>query len=244
MLGELIGADLVEYFEITPDRVGLAYSTSHDQVASRALIDAFEAHRHQNPIGAFRWRPGDGAIRLSAVTRIRQLQRLGWWREVLTPLSIRDQLKIWLARSATSAVCVSFDRAFGTFSDRDAAVLEVLQPHLLDVHRSAGATPPRVIADEPGLTTREAQVLTCAVAGMGDRQIAAALFISPGTVRKHLEHAYQKLGVSSRTQAAARLLGLREATITQAAHDSDARDDRELAGFGSRAPELVADLRQ
>ena len=32
---------------------------------------------------------------------------------------------------------------------------------------------------------------------------AAALFISPGTVRKHLEHIYDKLEVRTRTEAAA-----------------------------------------
>jgi DNA-binding NarL/FixJ family response regulator len=33
--------------------------------------------------------------------------------------------------------------------------------------------------------------------------IAQALFVSPGTVRKHLEHVYDKLEVRTRTQAAA-----------------------------------------
>ena len=33
--------------------------------------------------------------------------------------------------------------------------------------------------------------------------IAQALFVSPGTVRKHLEHIYDKLDVRTRTEAAA-----------------------------------------
>jgi DNA-binding NarL/FixJ family response regulator len=33
--------------------------------------------------------------------------------------------------------------------------------------------------------------------------IAHALFVSPGTVRKHLEHIYDKLEVRTRTEAAA-----------------------------------------
>jgi DNA-binding CsgD family transcriptional regulator len=35
-------------------------------------------------------------------------------------------------------------------------------------------------------------------------EVAEALWISPGTVRKHLENAYAKLGVRTRTAAVAR----------------------------------------
>jgi DNA-binding CsgD family transcriptional regulator len=40
---------------------------------------------------------------------------------------------------------------------------------------------------------------------MGNEAIALELGIAPGTVAKHLEHAYRKLGVPNRT-AATRLL--------------------------------------
>ena len=51
------------------------------------------------------------------------------------------------------------------------------------------------------LTAREHQVLEQAVAGMGNEAIALELDIAPGTVAKHLEHAYRKLGVQNRTAA-------------------------------------------
>jgi hypothetical protein len=43
--------------------------------------------------------------------------------------------------------------------------------------------------------------------------IAQALFVSPGTVRKHLEHIYDKLDVRTRTEAAA--LYTQERMITE-----------------------------
>jgi DNA-binding NarL/FixJ family response regulator len=55
------------------------------------------------------------------------------------------------------------------------------------------------------LTAREQQVLEQVVVGMGNEAIALELGIAPGTVAKHLEHAYRKLGVPNRT-AATRLL--------------------------------------
>jgi DNA-binding NarL/FixJ family response regulator len=53
------------------------------------------------------------------------------------------------------------------------------------------------------LTSRERVVLARAAAGETNTVIAQALFVSPGTVRKHLEHIYDKLGVRTRTEAAA-----------------------------------------
>jgi DNA-binding NarL/FixJ family response regulator len=66
--------------------------------------------------------------------------------------------------------------------------------------------------DHFGLTPREREILEHVAAGETNAQIAAALGISPATVRKHLEHAYEKLHVSTRT-AAAVLTGTRSSTV-------------------------------
>ena len=51
------------------------------------------------------------------------------------------------------------------------------------------------------LTSREAQVLDCLSRGLSNANIAAELSIADKTVRNHLSSIYDKLGVSSRTQA-------------------------------------------
>lgn len=56
-----------------------------------------------------------------------------------------------------------------------------------------------------GLSWREVEVLCQLEQGKTNREIAAALFISPGTVKKHLEHIFEKLGVNNRTAAVAAL---------------------------------------
>lgn len=53
------------------------------------------------------------------------------------------------------------------------------------------------------LSAREIDVLSQVTAGMSNQQIARALFISEATVKSHLVHIYTKLGVDSRTAAAA-----------------------------------------
>jgi DNA-binding NarL/FixJ family response regulator len=57
-----------------------------------------------------------------------------------------------------------------------------------------------------GLTHRETEVLVLAGAGRTDAQIAEELVISPRTVQKHLEHAFDKLGTRDRRGAADMLL--------------------------------------
>ena len=54
-----------------------------------------------------------------------------------------------------------------------------------------------------GLTPREVEVLRRVAAGLSNRDVARALSISEATVRRHLANIYLKLGVGSRTAAAA-----------------------------------------
>lgn len=62
----------------------------------------------------------------------------------------------------------------------------------------------------PALSEREREVLRLIAEGLSNRDIAARLVVTTGTVKKHLEHIYRKLGTNSRTSAIARarLLGL------------------------------------
>jgi predicted ATPase/DNA-binding CsgD family transcriptional regulator len=53
-----------------------------------------------------------------------------------------------------------------------------------------------------GLTARQAEVLRLLAAGMSNKQIAAALYLSPATVERHLSNVYRKLGVAGRVEAA------------------------------------------
>jgi DNA-binding NarL/FixJ family response regulator len=54
-----------------------------------------------------------------------------------------------------------------------------------------------------GLTRREREVLALVMDGRSDREIAAALCISPKTVGLHVSHLLGKLGVPSRAAAVA-----------------------------------------
>lgn len=200
----LIGADLVESFQIRRGRGDGPLTTDRDE---DELSREFPAYVRSpawgvNPINAFTRVPSDGPVRLSAVMSPRRLRELPWHRYYLRPQGIRDQLKVWLWSSPDAAACVSLDRDDADFEDRDVAVLAVVQQHLAAMRESLMSVRP-TDADRVGepLTIREAQVLSWVARGRRNREIAQLLFISPATVRKHLEHAYEKLGVRNRGEA-------------------------------------------
>ncbi len=56
------------------------------------------------------------------------------------------------------------------------------------------------------LTAREVEVLQLLAFGHTNKDIAERLFISPDTVKTHLEHIFEKLGASDRTAAVAEAL--------------------------------------
>ena len=60
-------------------------------------------------------------------------------------------------------------------------------------------------APSDDLTEAERRVARLAADGRHNKEIAAELFLSVGTVERHLTNAYRKLGVRSRTELAGRL---------------------------------------
>jgi DNA-binding CsgD family transcriptional regulator len=134
--------------------------------------------------------------------------------DVFRAAGVLDTATVTLAPAlaATSMIVIRLYSDGRDFTERDRAVLSVLQPHLRSLYGRArlrlrlGATrdgPARAPAS--CLTARERDVVRCVAAGRSDVQIAEFLAISPRTVGKHLEHVYGKLRVSGRTAALAAL---------------------------------------
>lgn len=99
------------------------------------------------------------------------------------------------------------------FTGDSAAVVAAIA-HAMGLEAPAGELAPRARV-EPSfhddaadlLSPRELEVMRWVARGKTNRDIATALYVTEATVRKHLEHVYEKLHVSSRTAALARLNG-------------------------------------
>lgn len=109
------------------------------------------------------------------------------------------------ARYETAKVYELLAQAHRGLGQSDAAAAD--SATALAIYRELGAGPDVQRLDGArlpgGLTEREADVLACIAAGASNKDTAEALFISQKTVGRHLANIFAKLGVSSRTAAAA-----------------------------------------
>ena len=142
----------------------------------------------------------------------REFRGGGLYAEVCKPLGVRAVMKVFLPTGAPTGASLVFETTRTRFAETDRLTLERLVPHLAQLRRNtlARRTYPALIDSTASarlrllrLTPRERVVLARAAAGETNTAIAAALFVSPGTVRKHLEHIYDKLEARTRTEAAA-----------------------------------------
>jgi len=96
-------------------------------------------------------------------------------------------------------------RAISSVAQGSPVLCVEAQKAILNVlHRSAMS----IAVWFPGLTGREQDIARCLMAHLSDKEISAHLGIEKATVHVHLTRLYPKLGVHSRQQAVAKLLGL------------------------------------
>jgi DNA-binding NarL/FixJ family response regulator len=114
---------------------------------------------------------------------------------------LRDACRRWHELGApydVAGVCVRLASAYRALGDEASAAAEDARAEetysrLGVVRAGAAAT--------GGLSAREYEVLTLVADGRSNREIGERLYISDRTVGRHLTNIYQKIGVTSRTQA-------------------------------------------
>jgi DNA-binding CsgD family transcriptional regulator len=295
-LGRLVPADWVGYADcfgcVDNKGPGFHFHRPGDEgfysgVDWPAVMPVIEAESPVRP----RVRQGRfDAMRISDFLTRRELHRTSVYHLLLKPFGLEDTLEVRLRIPPPSRPKIfSFDRGGHNFSARDRAVLDFLNPYLVQLHRASesrrrlraalavhestraavvlledddrvsfasttarglldryfggitvhlpdlvaswlrerrrGGTgePLRIDAGDhslvidvvddmllldeqlwmPRLTAREREILALVAEGRTNADIAERLWVSPGTVRKHLDNVYAKLGVHTRTAAAA-----------------------------------------
>lgn len=198
-----------------PDPAGLAW--------------AFARYMDENPCIAYYRRTLDGrATKISDFLTRRELRHLGYYSEYLRRVGLENRMSIVIPKAPGSVIALALGRSGKDFSERDRLVLDLLRPHLAQAHENAAAMARlrREDRTEPGpakngplskeslaslrLTAREAEVLMGVARGKTNSEIAASFYVSPLTVKTHLQRIYAKLGVANRAGALARALEIED----------------------------------
>lgn len=147
----------------------------------------------------------------------RERERLREEEEYNAEFRVVDALAFGVGDAETRSGWVRFDSQSRDFGERERALALTLRPHVETLWRAAEfrrraaelpvvepvgqetvRVPPRG-GSVARLTRREREILAHVAEGRTNGQIAEELWISAGTVRRHLENAYAKLGVHTRT---------------------------------------------
>lgn len=199
-LRRLVGADCASFSETDiPTRRSLS---QQDTDPGEESTEGYWRWRHQHLLCLQVSRPHSSpeATQLTDFMSVRQLTGLAIYTEFIAP--IKSIATITLPTAPNRTRVFQFFREDGNaFSEHEMTTLRMMAPHVYDLYKEAA----RRRRPPVPLTHRELDVLRCVALGMSTPQIAEQLVVSPSTVRKHLENAFGRLGVSSRTAAVARV---------------------------------------
>jgi DNA-binding CsgD family transcriptional regulator len=154
-------------------------------------------------------------LRISDCISDRAFRSSRVYRDLFVPMGTRYQLSITTAVNdpVTAGRCWTINRSTREFADADLRNARCLQPvlALLDTIYSSAPTPGHDSAQTEEarkraritarITARELDILTLVGDGLSAHQIARLRRISVRTVRKHLEHVYEKLDCHDRLLA-------------------------------------------
>jgi DNA-binding NarL/FixJ family response regulator len=129
-------------------------------------------------------------------------QAVRWLADFLPGKSPEDQMRWLHAASQAEDEAMPIDKGDQTLVAKRVGTVglgEVMW--LLSVRKSDAPAPSRLAS--AALTPREVEVLSWVSKGKTNRDVADILGMSPRTVNKHLEHVFEKLGVETRSAAAA-----------------------------------------
>jgi DNA-binding NarL/FixJ family response regulator len=136
------------------------------------------------------------------------------------PAMMRDYLRLgvsgYVLKSSSTTQLVSAIRAAALTPEEGNVVLGM--PRVV-LEEAAGGRP------ESPLSVRELEILLLAARGLSNRQIAARVNLTEGTVKRHLSNSYHKMGVGSRGEAARKALQADWITVGEITDEEAAEEE-------------------
>jgi DNA-binding CsgD family transcriptional regulator len=204
-LRRLVPCDSVSFCEL--DRAGRRelglVSFPEDPAENDEVGLDYWAARHEHPVCRYHEQSGDWrAYRVSDFVELRRFRSSRIYAEWFRPQHVESLITVGLDSPLSHTKVFLLSRSEGRdFDPADCLVLDVLRPYLA-MRYEAACRGVREAAPACGaLTAREREILALVAEGKTNATIADQLCIAHGTVRRHLENAYVKLDVHTRTAA-------------------------------------------
>jgi DNA-binding CsgD family transcriptional regulator len=201
-LGTLLGAHRTGYGEFSITDGGRNYSTIslvQNRTEPPWVAEGYARLWHQDPITCRVHARAVEPMAVSDRVSMPAFRRLEFFQDLHRPFGTADYVRLFLPAPNAMSRFFFFDQGRWGLNQRERDLLGLLRPHLV-LWRSRWRAPASPAVCE--LTAREREVLQAVADGATNREVASQLWISPHTVRTHLEHIFEKLDVRTRTEAA------------------------------------------
>lgn len=220
-LGELFPARFITYNELHRDASRNRYVWWPPHTQPRRdwpLAKAFERHVGEHPLIRHYARSDDHRVlAISDFLSRSAYHRLKLYEEFYRKVGVEYQLAVTLRVAHGVVIGIALSRKERDFTARERRLLQLLRPHLVQAYENAllaSRMKRKRLRDggrrgtPPVLSPRQMEVLGWVAGGKTNREIGKLLAVSPRTVQKHLELAYEALGVETRTGAVMRAIEL------------------------------------
>ena len=212
-IAELLSAEVVAYSQFDESEQ-LCQDAEYPGPPWEPTEAEWELLSTENPFTNYATRAGDphfSARRLTDVVDLRAFRRTALY-ELTDGGAGSASVQMRMPGASGTTWVFEVARIGKNYTRRDLLMLDRLRPWLMTYEDQRilreqvariQAVPSEAI-DDARLSARENEVLDLVAEGATNAAIAERLWISHGTVRKHLENVYLKLEVGSRTAALAR----------------------------------------
>jgi DNA-binding CsgD family transcriptional regulator len=211
VIGRRVGFDVAMWKR--PSGLGPYAPGLDPKIRAACAPDLHEFGRQLAQVAEVAAAEGGVAVDLD-VLGLRRMERLSYYQRLMRPHGGTSTAMLYFTHRRRPIGALALGRTRGSFAGGELTYLRALVPTLAmcEAATASSADPPaRDLAALRALTPREREVLGYLRHGYTNAQIATALGSAERTVRNQLSSVYEKLGIATRTEAAALAieLGLR-----------------------------------
>jgi len=190
---------------------------SDESIDTEKLLSLFNTYAYQHPVIAHVIETGDKKSNaISDKLKRSDFNSLELYQHFYRIQGVEDQLSIGFVEQE-QVKGLSIHRDYWGFSQKEHILANRIADCTFSYYQALPAEAEDVVKETPviqinmidfaqfykllQITQRQAEILNLVARGQSNKQIAAVLKLSEGTVRKHLENCFRRLGVNNRVSA-------------------------------------------